>query len=226
MKAYRNDILMFISDTHYPYSASRHLDFLATVRDFYKPERVFHLGDLADQYLFSSYAKVPEADSLPDELKKTRRLVRELGNEFPDMLIMSSNHDDRVYKRSRLAGVPKELLLPYNKLIGADKFNWKWVEDYQLRLPNKSHLYMAHTKSGTSFTMAKNMGMNVITGHHHSSMGVNYFKTPMGLKWGASCPCLIGDDRYAFAYNKGSIVRPILGCVMVVDNHPIMIPME
>lgn len=221
-KAYKNDHILIISDTHFPYNHKGVFNFLKNLKDTCQPERVFHLGDLTDQYMFSSYPKIPEADGVSTELRKVRQCVERLGELFPDMIIMSSNHDDRVYKKSRLGGIPKELLLPYKSLIGADKFNWRWVEDYIIRLPNKQHLYMCHTKAGKAANMSKLLGMNVAVGHHHSEFGVAYHGTPLGTRWGVDCGCLIGDDHYAFAYNKQSLIRPVLGCVRVYNSTPIL----
>jgi len=225
-KHYNNNNILFISDTHAPFQHPKVLSFLKAVKEKFNPERVFHLGDLADQYMFSSYSKIPEADSLSTELRKTRKFVEQLGELFPKMIIVSSNHDDRLYKRSRLAGVPKEMILPYSKLIGSDTLDWRWVNDYTIRLPNKSHLYMAHTKGQSTLRLAQTLGMNVIVGHHHNSFGSQYFTTPKGVMWATDCGCLISDDSYAFAYNKMSLIRPTLGCTMVVDSKPINIPME
>ena len=224
LKAYKNDVIMLFGDTHFPYTEKGYLKFLVEVKNEFEPERIFHMGDLTDQYVFSSYAKIPEADSLSQELGAVRKMVKQLGSLFPDLTILSSNHDDRVYKRARLAGIPKELIYPYHKLIGADNFNWRWVHDYTLRLPNKQHLYLTHHRSGSAFTMCQKLGLNVAVGHMHTQAGCQYMQTPTGLRWGANVPCLIDDNHYAFGYNKMSIVRPILGCTMVINSHPLFIP--
>ena len=68
--------------------------------------------------------------------------------------------------------------------------------------------------------------MNVVVGHHHSSFGVNYTASPLGPRFGVDCGCLISDNHYAFAYNKQSLIRPLLGCVVIKENHPILIPFK
>jgi len=225
-KAYPNKSILLISDTHFPYAHPKLFEFLKNIKNTFKPDRVFHLGDLTDQYMFSSYSKIPEADNTSVELTRTRKQIKQLGALFPDMILMSSNHDDRIYKRSRIGGVPKELLLPYNKMIGADNFNWKWVQDYTIRLPNKRHLYMCHTRAGTAQTVTQILGMSVAVGHHHNQFGIRYTATPRGDNFSIDCGCLIDDDSYAFAYNRQSIIRPMLGCSIIIESEPFLLPFK
>jgi predicted phosphodiesterase len=220
MKAYRNERILIISDTHFPYTNRDALGFLADLKEEVQPERVFHLGDLTDAYLFSSFSKDPDAGSLPEELRKTRKMVQELGDLFPEMVVMGSNHDERLYKRSREAGIPKGLLRPYPEIIGASTFNWKWVPDYTLRLCNRQHLYLAHTRGPSALALAKALGMNTAVGHHHSKCGVSRFANPLGNLFAIDTGCLIDDNSYSMAYNKQSLVRPILGAAAVVDGVP------
>jgi predicted phosphodiesterase len=225
-KSYRNDSLLFISDTHMPYMHRDALPFLKRVKELVKPERTFHVGDLTDQYVFSSYPKTPEADGVGQEMRKVWGGVRALGSLFPDMIIVSSNHDDRIYKRSRTAGIPKELVRPYNELIKADKFNWKWVNDYTLRLSNKQHLYITHTKGENTLALAKAVAMNVVVGHHHNKHAINFFATPHQSLFAIDTGCLIEDSSYAFAYNKMSIIRPMLGCAAIINGKPLLFTMK
>lgn len=226
LKAYKNDRLLFISDTHLPYMHDDALRFLHAVKQEVRPERVFHVGDLTDQYCFSRYPKDPEADGVPLEIKHVWRGVAQLGSLFPSMTIVSSNHDDRVYSRSRSAGVPKGFLRPYPELIKSGGYDWKWVHDYTLRLPNKQHVYIVHTKGESSVALAKNIGMNVVVGHHHTKHGIQYFANPHHNLFCVDTGCLISDDNYAFAYNKSSIIRPVLGCAAIIDSKPMLFTMR
>ena len=225
-KDYKNKNILIFGDTHLPYHHPKLLSFLQNIKSKFNPERVFHTGDLADQYSFSSYSKLPEAENAPSEIKGIRKAVKEIGKLFPKMTIVSSNHDDRLYKRSRLAGIPKEIILPYKQLVGADHLDWNWVTDYQLRLPNKTHLYIAHHRSSSSLALSKALGVNVVQGHEHTKFGINYTATPHGKLFSVDCGCLIGDNHYAFGYNKQSIFRPVLGCCMIINSHPILIPFD
>jgi predicted phosphodiesterase len=226
LKAYKNERLLFISDTHIPYMHQDALPFLKKVATIVDPERIFHVGDLTDQYVFSSYPKAPEADSVSQEMHKVWRDVKALGSLFPDMMIVSSNHDDRVYRRGRSAGLPKEFVLPYQDVIKARDYNWKWVNDYMLRLNTKQHLYICHTKGESAVALAKAVGMNVVVGHHHTKHGINYFSNPYTSLFSIDTGCLISDDAYAFAYNKQSIIRPMLGCAAIINGKPFLFTMR
>jgi predicted phosphodiesterase len=217
---------MFLSDTHLPYMHPDALAFLSKVKEVVKPERTFHVGDLTDQYVFSSYPKTPEADGVGQEMRRVWASVKKLGSLFPDLVIVSSNHDDRVYKRSRTAGIPKEMVIPYKDLIKATKFNWRWVNDYTLRLSNKQHLYITHTKGENTLALAKAVAMNVVVGHHHNKHGINWFSTPLQSLFAIDTGCLIEDSSYAFAYNKMSIIRPMLGCAAICNGKPYLFTMN
>lgn len=226
MKFYKNRNVLLFGDTHYPFHHPDAFAFLRAVKKKYDPDRVFHLGDLSDQYVFSSYTKIPQADNVPTELKKTRKAIKELHSIFPQLSILESNHDDRLYRRGRINGIPRELILPYKDIIGASDYQWRWVSDVTIRLSDKKHLYLTHVKSGTAISVAKMLGMNVAMAHHHTKFSINYYTTPLSSYWGVDIGCLINDDRYAFAYNKQSIIRPVLGCCLIKNGSPLLIPMK
>ena len=69
------------------------------------------------------------------------------------------------------------------------------------------------------------MGMNVVQGHYHTEFSIHYSSSPAQLIWSMQVGCLINDRSLAFAYNKTTLKRPILGVGMVIDSQPKLIPM-
>ena len=226
VKRYTNESVMIIGDTHLPYMHPDGLAFYQWVQEQISPERIFHTGDLSDQYGFSRFGKIPEADSLPTELKQIRKGVQDLGGLFPRMTIISSNHDDRLYNKGMVAGIPKHLIRPYAEVISCEGFDWKWVQDYTITLPDRSNLYLAHTKAGTTLSLAKSLGMHVAVGHHHNQQGIQYFTSPLKKVFAVDVGCMVDDTHYAFLYNKGTVGRPTLGCAAILDSKPYLFTMD
>lgn len=225
MKAYKNSNMMFISDTHTPFMHKDAISFYSAVMDLVQPERVFHIGDLLDQYMFGRYDKEPEAMNGVSEVAKAKKQVQQLITLFPELTIVSSNHDDRLFIRAIKSGVPRFAMKSYPEIIGAQDANWRWVDDLTIRLANRTHLYMAHSRGGT-MAVAQKLGMNVVQGHHHNKQGVQRFHNSLHNLFTIDTGCMIDDTRYAFAYNKSSIIRPMLGCGALIDCKPYIFTMN
>lgn len=60
---------------------------------------------------------------------------------------------------------------------------------------------------------------STVLGHFHAVAGVEHFETVGGLKvWGACAGSLIDDDAYAFNYNKGAKLKPVLSVAVVLND--------
>lgn len=211
-----------------PYEHKRTFEFLADTAATFKPDRFVCTGDLLDMYSVSIYPKSPShPDSWPDELKKGRKKIKRLGQLFPDLEVCESNHDDRAYKKSRIAGVPREFLIPYKEVIGAPKA-WKWHRDLTLTVDaTREQIFFAHTKAGGSLTCAKELGMTTVLGHQHTLFGAHSFKPVRKRRpvWGVDCGCLVSDKGSPFSYNKTYRGRPVTGCFIIAEGNPIPIPL-
>ena len=225
-KAYQNSNILFLSDTHCPFMHKDAIAFYSAVSTVVKPERIIHVGDLWDQYMFGAYAKDPKADSAYREVIRAQKQTAGLIELFPSMTHVSSNHDDRLFNRAMNNGIPKYMLKSYQEIVGAHDTDWKWVDDMTIRLANKQHLYIAHTRGGNALLVAKSIGMNVVVGHQHTKHGVQYFARPTGNVFAIDVGCMLDDNRYAFAYNKSSMIRPMLGCAALIDCKPRMFTMN
>ena len=112
MKRYDNNIIMCFGDLHAPYQHPKALSFIKEVVDYYQPDRVFNLGDLLDIYNVSDYPKdLDHPDNWKLEFKKGREVIRELASILPEQCIVESNHGERIYKRARVSGIPREFLV-------------------------------------------------------------------------------------------------------------------
>jgi len=226
MKRYSNNAVLWFSDTHAPYHHKKALEFLGDIASDFQPDRVVCGGDLGDIYSVSNYPNdIDHKDTWHDEVKGLRKFCKKLGALFPKMEVMESNHDDRAYRKSRTAGLPREFLVPYKDIIGASE-GWKFHPSLDLTVDsNRSHWHFSHTINGTTISAAKYKGCNVCIGHKHSQFGATAFDTGRKLLWGVDGGCLISDKGSPFAYNKTQVGRPVRGCVMILEGIPHMIPM-
>ena len=69
------------------------------------------------------------------------------------------------------------------------------------------------------------MGCCFVQGHYHGLFELVYNGTPHALNWGMTVGCLIDDESLAFAYNKNTLKRPVLGCGGIIDGKPVLFPM-
>ena len=229
MKRYNNDCILVFSDTHAPYNHPASLSFLEKVRDTYQPDRVICNGDLGDIYSVSNYpTDVNHPDTWHQEIKGLRRFVTNLVTLFPFMDVLTSNHDDRIYRKAVASGVPRETIVPYKDIIGTPD-PWKWHDRLSITVDyDRSNWTFVHTISTASaLHAAKFLGCNVCMGHFHSRFGASAW-SPNGKKiiYGVDTGCLISDKGSPFKYNKGDIGRPIRGCVVIKQGVPFLIPME
>jgi len=227
MKRYDNNIILAYGDLHAPYQHRHALEFLADINSDYKPDRVINLGDNLDMYSVSQFPKdVNHKDTWNDELKKGRKIIRKLGTIFPNQDIMSSNHCDRAYKKSRVAGVPREFMIPYSEVIGAPP-GWKWSRDLTITVDaTREQVYFAHTRTGGSVITSKDLGCTSVLGHSHTKFGMTAF-SPKGKRviYGVDAGCLISNKGAPFSYNKVNRGQPINGCVIIIEGTPRMLPL-
>jgi len=224
MKAYKNERILLFSDLHAPYHHKDALDFLAAVKDKYSPDRVFSLGDELDFHQISFHPSDPDLFGPSKELEVGRKTMRQLEEIFPKLDLMKSNHGSLVHRRVVAAGLPRQLIKQYNQIYGVGD-GWKWHFDLSIRLTNKQHLYMVHMKNSNVKSLSQSIGMNAVQGHYHGQFTVQYWANPVSLNWGMQLGALLDDSSKAFAYNKKDRFRPILGCGMVIDSQPKLIPM-
>jgi len=102
---------------------------------------------------------------------------------------------------------------------------WKWSYDLTLKMSDGNNVYFHHSKSSAIGKTSKNMSMSTCMGHLHSRFEIFYWANPKGLFWEMRVGCLINDKSLAFAYNKTTLERPIVGCGIILEGQPRLLPM-
>lgn len=219
-----NSSVLVISDLHIPYHHQDAFDFLKALKKKYKPDLVVNIGDELDHHAISMHEHNPDLMSAGDELKHSKEYVRELEKIFPEMTLVHSNHSSLVYRRALKYGLPKDYLKSYNEFLGVGN-GWKWVDDYTITLSDGSRCFFTHGISADVLKVAAQYGMNTVQGHFHTKFSIGYFSNPDALIWGMQVGCLINQKSMAFDYAKNFKSRFIVGCGMIIDGQPKLMPM-
>lgn len=219
-----NSSVLVISDLHIPYHHQDAFDFLKALKKKYKPDLVVNIGDELDHHAISMHEHNPDLMSAGDELKHSKEYIRELEKIFPEMTLVHSNHSSLVYRRALKYGLPKDYLKSYNEFLGVGN-GWKWVDDYTITLSDGSRCFFTHGISADVLKVAAQYGMNTVQGHFHTKFSIGYFSNPDALIWGMQVGCLINQKSMAFDYAKNFKSRFIVGCGMIIDGQPKLMPM-
>jgi hypothetical protein len=73
--------------------------------------------------------------------------------------------------------------------------------------------------------VGQKQGTCYVQGHFHTKYGISYWGNPNSLLWCMQVGCLIDKDALAFAYDKVFKDRPIIGCGIIIDSQPKLLPM-
>lgn len=216
--------VLVISDLHIPYHHPDAFDFLKALKKKYKPDLIVNIGDELDHHAISMHEHNPDLLSAGDELKASRVYIRELEQIFPEMSLVHSNHSSLVYRRALKYGLPKDYLRSYNEFLGVGK-GWTWVDDLTITLSDNSRCFFTHGLSANVLQVAMQYGMNTVQGHYHTKFSIGYYSNPDALIWGMQVGCLIHQKSMAFDYAKNFKSRFVVGCGMIIEGQPKLMPM-
>jgi hypothetical protein len=216
--------ILVIPDQHFPFNHPDIIAFLKAVKKAYKPDKVVNLGDEVDLHAYSFHEKHPELMSPGDELKTAINRLKPLYNLFPNVDILESNHGSLVYRRGKFAGLPRNVIKSYNDILEAPK-GWRWHNDLILHGSDGEPIYFCHGLSSDALKNSKNKSMRFVQGHHHSKFSIQYWANSERLFWGVTSGCLVEYKSLAFEYGRLILDKPIIGCTVIRNGYPILIPM-
>lgn len=218
--------ILVIPDIHAPYQHPDTLAFLTAVRDAFSPDLVVNLGDELDFHALSFHDSDPNLDSAGAELEKGKLFMQEFYREFPQLLVCHSNHGSMTYRKAKAHGIPVQMIKKYREVIfpehGAPE--WSWAYGWRIETPLGVTMFK-HQSSGDVVGDAAHNQCNLVVGHEHGKFAVNYAASAAHLYYGMYSGCLIDKDAMAFAYGKHSKNKPIIGCSVILEGRPMLIPM-
>lgn len=228
MPASDHHSILVIPDTHAPYEHPDTLEFLAAVAARYRPDTVVHLGDEADKHAMSFHMSDPNLDSAGMELEKARVFMAKLHAMFPVVRLCHSNHGSMHFRKAHSHGIPVQYLRTYREVFfpqgGGER--WEWQHTHVLELPNGEQVAFKHQPAGAVLGDAAHERMNLVCGHLHGKMSIEYARNTHEQYWAAQGGCLVDEDSRAFSYGKESKYKPALGCLVIIEGVPQIVPMQ
>ncbi len=219
-----NKRILVISDMHLPYQHKDAIKFLAEIKKEFKPDRVINIGDLLDFHAISMHTHDPDLASAGHELTMARKYVKELESIYPQVTEVDSNHSSLVYRRAIKYGMSREFLKEYGDFLGTKK--WNWVDDLTLTMSNGQRCFFTHGRSADVLKVSQTMGMSAVQGHYHTKFLVSYWANPDNLFFAMNVGCLINQKSLSMNYAKNFRTRFILGCAIILDGVPRLLPMQ
>lgn len=218
--------ILVIPDIHAPYEHPDTLAFLKAVRDALNPDCVVNLGDMLDGHALSFHESDPNLDSAGAEFEKARVFVGKLHKLFPQMLECHSNHGSLIYRRAKAHGIPVQMIKTYREMLfpngGGEGWSWRYAWRINTLLGTVT---FKHQASGDPLLDAAHTGTNLVTGHQHGNFDIQYAASSERLYYAMRSGCLIDKDSLAFAYGKHTRNKPIIGCSVIVNGIPRLVPM-
>jgi len=218
-----NKRILVISDLHIPYHREDSFEFLKEIKKEYKPDTIVNIGDEIDCHALSFHDHNPDLASAGHELVRAKDFIKELELIFPEMTLLDSNHSSLVYRRAIKSGIPRGYLKEYNEFLNVKK--WNWVDNLTLTLPNKQRCFFTHGISADVTKVSQINGMSCVQGHFHSKIKIEYWANPDALFFAMQVGCLIQQTNMAFTYSKNFKTKFIMGCGMIIDSTPRLMPM-
>lgn len=220
----KNSSILVISDMHVPFHHPDSIDFLREIKRQFKPDRVVCIGDEVDKHAMSFHDSDPDLPSAGDELTQAIKELQPVYKLFPKVDLVDSNHGSMLYRKGKHHGISRKYLRDYGDVLEAPA-GWKWHHDLTIKASDGSDVYFHHGLKSNGLQVAQQLGVNFVQGHFHNSFNINYSSSPDKLIWNMTVGCLIDDKSLAFAYNKTTLGRPIIGCGIIIDGQPQLLPM-
>ena len=215
--------ILVISDMHLPYQHKDSIKFLKEIKKEFRPDKIVNIGDLLDFHAISMHDSNPDLYSAGMELDKAKEYIKVLEDIFPEVIEVDSNHSSLVYRRALKYGMSKQFLKPYGEFLGTRK--WKWIDDLTLTMSNGQRCFLTHGRSADVLKVSQTMGMNCVQGHYHTKFLISYWANPDNLFFAMNVGCLINQKSMAFSYAKNFKTRFILGCGIILNGIPRLLPM-
>lgn len=199
----------FLGDIHVPYQDDVAVDLALDFLAWFKPDKLWLIGDIVDFYQLSRFSKDPSrVPKLQDDLDATTALLKRFRGACPKahIVYLDGNHEDRLrrfcWDTQVLASVRK-LTVP--KLLGLDELQiehhpYGRVQSWHGLMVEHGDRVSRHS-AYTAKSMLEARGKSGISGHTHR-MGSHYRTDCTGTKawWENGCLCSLQPD-YTFMPN-------------------------
>ena len=94
-----------------------------------------------------------------------------------------------------------------------------------MTLKNNGYLVLNKIISADVAKVSQINSMCCVQGHYHSKFKIEYWANPDAIFWGMNVGCLINQKSLSMSYAKNFRTRFILGCGIILDGIPRLLPM-
>lgn len=212
---------VFIPDLHPPFHDEEACAVAAAFLRFYRPHRLWFLGDAVDFYALSRFDRDPARSlQLQHELDTAHDLLAFLRGAAPQAsaTLIKGNHEDRLrrYLWTKAAELSGLRGLDVASLLGLDALDIAYAESGQARVADFviKHGTLVRARSGYTATgELDKCGLSGVSGHTHRLAGPIYRRTLAGSVCWAEAGCLcdlnpeylegsVADWQHGLAYGE------------------------
>ena len=216
MSKKQREIVLCISDTHFPVNHPSTFDFLSDLNKKYKPTRIVHIGDEVEWASLSFHDKDPRSLNACDEYAAAFKQMKKLFKLFPKIDFCESNHGSRNFRSAFKAGLPPSLLRTYHEIWEAPE-DCRWHKYLIIDGVKYSH-GDPYSGRNAAFNNMIASGMSIVQGHTHQSGGAGYSANFRGTIFHLNVGCLIDPKSHYFDYGAKYHNKPTIGCGIVIEG--------
>lgn len=224
MKKIINKILV-LGDIHLPYPDWNAIEEAYAFNRKFKADLVVQVGDLIDAKAWSTYSKDTDDLNPEDEWQLSYDAAHDLADLFPDMVVLTGNHEARIMARATDAKLPKQLVKSIDEALGIP--GWKFYRDskpFQVNTPAGPTIFIhGDEMAGNLKAKICKLGMNVVHGHTHQGEIVyscNFEKRVFGMDVG----CMADLNSKAMSYAAKNPTSCFVGFGYINDGVPHLVP--
>lgn len=206
--------ILIVGDLHSPFILEGYLEFCLNLVKKHDVSRTIFIGDIVDFHANSQWHHDPDGMSAGDELGYAKKVLKPWYEAFPVTDVMMGNHDFRIQRQAKIAGLPKYALKPFKEVIEAP-IGWTFHEN-ELELDN--NIIITHGTIGDAVARATSSRQSVIQGHLHTKAYVQWMVSNKDKIFGMQVGTGIDRSAYAMAYAADNAKKPIISAGLLLDG--------
>ncbi len=224
MKKYKS--ILILSDLHFPFHNIDIFSFYSRLKREIKPDLVISVGDEIDGHAWSFHQSETDAMGPDNEFNEALKCMKKLYKIFPEMHVLHSNHGSLHHRKAKAGSIPSAFIKSYRDAFQAPK-DYHWHSIFKPYMSNGEQVYFHHGMGSNAYNNAVDLGMSMVQGHHHGKLeAVQKFCPLKGQSlFGMTVGCSIDPKAYAFRYGHEASKKPKIGCGLILNSSPIIVPM-
>jgi hypothetical protein len=214
--------IMFLGDLHAPWILWEVLQAAADFAEEYKPDLIVQVGDLIDAKMWSKHPKDPD-DCASIEWGELEISLERVHKLFPELTILSGNHDRRIMNRANDVSLPHQLVKSLKEAFPYK--GWTWHVDGSPLIADGIRIIHGDETLGNAWQKAQRMGECVAQGHDHMAY-LQYVNTFDRQIWGMSVGTFMDGASAAGRYAARNPFRCWHGWATATNGVPALHPYD